>query len=163
MRTKSCARFGLNFSIFLLCQKQKKIPESYRSAATTGPNSTKFRTNHPCVNGTSGFTNKGQINSQRGGYDFFLLSSGMIYSTMFIEKIKGGPRLVFYIIPCYVTMSYEKLCISSFDTMWRNQCIWSSQSCQLHVDFTFQLWFWPCIFRISMQVKGCCSKLTSLC
>ena len=104
LRTKSCARFGLNFSIFLLCQKQKKNPESYRSAATTGPNSTKFRTNHPCVNGTSGFTNKGLINSQRGGYDFFLLSSGMIFSTMFIGKIKGVPRLLFYIIPCYVTI-----------------------------------------------------------
>ena len=41
--------------------------------------------------------------------------------------------------------------ISSFDTMWRNPCIWSSKSCQLHVDFTFQRWCWPCICRLSMQ------------
>ena len=100
--------FTMGGTVALRSVNKKKFPESYKSAATTGPNSTKFRTNHPCVNGTSGFTNKGQINSQRGGYDFFLLSSGMIYSTMFIEKIKGVPRLLFYIIPCYVTMSYEK-------------------------------------------------------
>ena len=34
--------------------------------------------------------------------------------------------------------------------MWGNPYIWSSKSCQLHVDFTSQLWCWLCIFRISM-------------
>ena len=62
-------------------------------------------------------------------------------------KIKGMPRSLFYDIPYYVKM----IPIYPFGTMWRNPCIWSSKSCQLHVDFTFQMWCWPCIFRISMQ------------
>ena len=70
------------------------------------------------------------------------------YSTTVIAKIRGMPRSLFYDIPCYVTIDYK---ISPFDTIWRNPCIWSSKLCQLHVDFTFQLWCWPCIFRISMQ------------
>ena len=34
-----------------------------------------------------------------------------------------------------------------FNTMWGNLCIWSSKQCLLHVDFTFQMWCWPCMFR----------------
>ena len=40
--------------------------------------------------------------------------------------------------------------ISPSDTIWRYSCIWRSKSCQFHVDFTFQMLCWPCIFRISM-------------
>ena len=58
------------------------------------------------------------------------------------------------IILRYTTLRHNGLWdvihISSFDTMWRNPCIWSSKSCQLHVDFTFQMWFWLCRFHISM-------------
>ena len=43
----------------------------------------------------------------------------------------------FYNIPCYVSMNYDT------HSMWRNPCTWSSKSCQLHVDFTFQMWCWP--------------------
>ena len=54
------------------------------------------------------------------------------------------------IIQRYTTLHHNGLWevthISSFDTMWRNPC----KSCQLHVDFTFQMWCWPCIFRTSM-------------
>ena len=75
----------------------------------------------------------------------------ILYSTTVIAKIKGMPRSLFYDIPCHVTMDYEKWCTSLLLTqMWRNPCIWSSKSCQLHVDFTSQLWCWPCIFRISI-------------
>ena len=31
-----------------------------------------------------------------------------IYSTTVIAKIKEMPRSLFYVIPCYVTMDYEK-------------------------------------------------------
>ena len=52
-----------------------------------------------------------------------------VNSTTVIAKIKGMPRSLFYVIPHYVTMVH----IFSFDTMWRNPCIWSLKSCQLHV------------------------------
>ena len=42
---------------------------------------------------------------------------------------------------------WEVIQISPFNTMWKNPCIWSSKSCQLHVVFKFQMWCWPCIFR----------------
>ena len=48
------------------------------ATATTGPISTKLGTNHPCVKGTQVFTNTGPINSQKGNYDIFLLSSVMV-------------------------------------------------------------------------------------
>ena len=31
------------------------------------------------------------------------------------------------------------------------KCIWNSKPCQLHVNFMFQMWCWPCIFCISMS------------
>ena len=57
------------------------------------------------------------------------------------------------------------------DFFWhnvKNPCIWSSKSCQLHVDFTYQIWCWPCWFRTSMYEINCsrrvdCTKLSSLC
>ena len=48
------------------------------ATATTGPISTKLGTNHPYVKGTQVFTNKGPINSQKGDYNIFLLSSVMV-------------------------------------------------------------------------------------
>ena len=57
-------------------------------------------------------------------------------------KIKGMPRLLFYDIPCYVTMDYEKWYTSllltqceetSFNTMWRNLCTMSI-TCRFHVS-----------------------------
>ena len=57
-------------------------------------------------------------------------------------KIKEMPQSLSYNIPCYITMDYE---ISPSNTMWRNLCIWSSKSCESHVDFMFQLWWWPYI------------------
>ena len=67
-----------------------------------------------------------------------------------LKKIKGMPRSLFYDILCYLTMDYEKW----FTSILLIQCeeipaFEIQKSCQLHVDFTFQMWCWPCIFRIS--------------
>ena len=60
-------------------------------------------------------------------------------STMAIAKIKEMLRSLLYDIPHYITMGYEKWYTSPYGTMWRNVCAWSSKSCQLHVDFVFDL------------------------
>ena len=65
-------------------------------------------------------------------------------STTVIAKIKGMSRSLLY------NILWEVIHIYPFVTMWRNPCIWSLKSCQLHVDFTFQIWCWPCVFRNSI-------------
>ena len=61
-------------------------------------------------------------------------------STTVIAKIKEMLRSLFYDIPCYVTMDYEKWYSSLLlTTMWGNPRVWRSKSCQLHVDYTFQI------------------------
>ena len=75
------------------------------------------------------------------------------YSTFYHGYCKDH-RNAAVIILRYTTLRHnglwEVIHISSFDTMWRNPCIWSSKSCQLPVDFTSQLWCWPWIFPTSM-------------
>ena len=67
------------------------------------------------------------------------------YTTV-ITKFKGMPRSMLR-----QNGLWEVIHIYPFNTMWRNTCIWSSKSYQLHVDFTFQMWCWPCIFHISCK------------
>ena len=46
---------------------------------------------------------------------------------------------------------WDVIHIFPFDKMWRNACIWSSKSCQLHVDFIFSYGDY-CIFRIRISM-----------
>ena len=64
------------------------------------------------------------------------------YSTIVIK----AAVIILRYIPGYVTMVYEKW----YTSLLLTPCIWSSKSCRLHVDFTFQLSCWPCIFCITM-------------
>ena len=75
-------------------------------------------------------------------------------STTVIGKIREMPRSLFYNILCYVTMDYKKWYVSLLLKHVRTPCISRSELCQLHVDFTFQMWCWPSIFRLNMyQIK----------
>ena len=78
---------------------------------------------------------------------------GHLTCLLFYHGYCKDQRNAAVIILRYTTLRHnglwEMIHISSFDTMWRNPCIWSSKSCQLRVDFTFQMWCWPCIFRTS--------------
>ena len=89
--------------------------------------------------------------------------------TWFIAKIeemlrslfRNIPRYVRWVVWTYIHLSFLALCEKML-------CVWSSNSCQLQVNFTFSIWCWHCIFRISMlyitfYVNRCYSKLTSFC
>ena len=68
-----------------------------------------------------------------------------INSTTVIAKIKGMPQSLRYSMLRHNGL-WEVIHIFPFDTMGRNPCMWSSKSCHLHVDVTFQLW---CLLFIS--------------
>ena len=124
--------------------RKKKIdrPESYRSAATTGSNSTKFRTKHPCVNGTSGFTNKGLIN-------LWFFSSKQWYVIFYYVHWKDQ-RSAAVIILHYTMLRHNVLREVMHLFFWHNvkksvhvKFTIMSITCRFHVSDVVL----PCIFR----------------
>ena len=56
----------------------------------------------------STLTEDGLIRNSNASPKFDFLHANTISTTVIIAKIKGMPRSLFYDIPCYVTMDYEK-------------------------------------------------------
>ena len=77
------------------------------------------------------------------------------YYTTVIAKIKGMPWSLFYDIPSYVTMDYEKWHTFFLLTQCEEIHAFEVQNhVNLCVDFTFQLWCWPSIFHIKISNLG---------